>query len=251
MGPDRPARGSLRIYLGAAPGVGKTYAMLAEAHRRVARGADLVVAFVEPHGRVKTAAQVGEPGGRTTPHRPHRGAAFEEMDVDAVLARAPRWPWWTSSPTRTHPAPATRSAGRTWTAARRRHRRHHDGERAAPRVAQRRGRAHHRRPPAGDRARWGRAGGRADRAGRHDAGGAAPADGARQRVRPEKVDSALANYFRAGQPGGAARARPAVARRPGRHGPRGLPRATTASPNRGRPASGSSSRSPARRAART
>ncbi|MGW3248174.1 sensor histidine kinase KdpD, partial [Streptomyces sp. NPDC001070] len=48
------ARGKLRIYLGAAPGVGKTYAMLSEAHRRMERGADLAVGFVEHHGRART-----------------------------------------------------------------------------------------------------------------------------------------------------------------------------------------------------
>src|SRR6188472_538484 len=89
MEPDRPARGSLRIYLGAAPGVGKTYSMLAEAHRRVDRGADVVVGFVEPHGRANTVAQVD--GLEVVPRRTfaHRGAALEEMDVDAVLARRP------------------------------------------------------------------------------------------------------------------------------------------------------------------
>jgi two-component system, OmpR family, sensor histidine kinase KdpD len=49
-------RGALRIYLGAAPGVGKTYAMLGEAHRRLERGTDVVVGFVETYGRVNTAA---------------------------------------------------------------------------------------------------------------------------------------------------------------------------------------------------
>ena len=51
-----PKRGELRIYLGAAPGVGKTYAMLGEAHRRLERGTDLVAAVVETHGRYATGA---------------------------------------------------------------------------------------------------------------------------------------------------------------------------------------------------
>jgi two-component system sensor histidine kinase KdpD len=84
------ARGRLRIYLGAAPGVGKTYAMLAEGWRRRERGTDVVIGFVEPHGRTRTAAQVRDleivPRRRLT----HRGAEFEEMDVDAVLARRPQ-----------------------------------------------------------------------------------------------------------------------------------------------------------------
>ena len=53
-------RGSLRIYLGAAPGVGKTYAMLGEGHRRKQRGADVVVGLVETHGREQTQAQIGD-----------------------------------------------------------------------------------------------------------------------------------------------------------------------------------------------
>ncbi|MFJ2188173.1 sensor histidine kinase KdpD [Kitasatospora sp. NPDC087861] len=83
-------RGRLRIYLGAAPGVGKTYAMLAEAHRRQQRGTDVVVAFVEDHGRRNTAELVE--GLEVVPRRllVHRGAEFTEMDVDAVLARRPQ-----------------------------------------------------------------------------------------------------------------------------------------------------------------
>lgn len=83
-------RGKLRIYLGAAPGVGKTYAMLAEAHRRVERGTDCVVAFVEHHERPRTEVMLH--GLEQVPRRDleHRGAAFTEMDVDAVLARAPQ-----------------------------------------------------------------------------------------------------------------------------------------------------------------
>nr|WP_053736903.1 DUF4118 domain-containing protein [Nocardia sp. NRRL S-836] len=85
----KPRRGELRIYLGAAPGVGKTFAMLGEAHRRRERGTDVVVGFVETHGRAKTAGLVA--GLETVPrrHSTHRGVELTEMDVDAVLARAP------------------------------------------------------------------------------------------------------------------------------------------------------------------
>jgi two-component system, OmpR family, sensor histidine kinase KdpD len=82
-------RGDLRIYLGAAPGVGKTCAMLGEAHRRLERGTDVVAAVVETHGRKK----VGEliKGIEVIP--PHyisyRGGTFPELDVDAVLGRKP------------------------------------------------------------------------------------------------------------------------------------------------------------------
>ncbi|MGW1892966.1 DUF4118 domain-containing protein [Streptomyces sp. NPDC002004] len=83
------ARGKLRIYLGAAPGVGKTYDMLSEAHRRVERGTDCVVAFVEHHDRPRTEVMLH--GLEQIPRREleYRGAGFTEMDVDAVLRRAP------------------------------------------------------------------------------------------------------------------------------------------------------------------
>ncbi|MGW3448015.1 ATP-binding protein [Streptomyces sp. NPDC001076] len=84
------ARGRLRIYLGAAPGVGKTYAMLSEAHRRIERGTDCVVAFVEHHDRPRTEVMLH--GLEEIPRREleYRGAVFTEMDVDAVLARRPQ-----------------------------------------------------------------------------------------------------------------------------------------------------------------
>ncbi|SDO99027.1 two-component system, OmpR family, sensor histidine kinase KdpD [Streptomyces sp. cf386] len=83
-------RGKLRIYLGAAPGVGKTYAMLSEAHRRAERGTDCVVAFVEHHDRPRTEVMLH--GLEQTRRRKleYRGSAFTEMDVDAVLARRPQ-----------------------------------------------------------------------------------------------------------------------------------------------------------------
>src|SRR5262249_46206354 len=83
-------RGKLRVYLGAAPGVGKTYAMLNEGGRRNARGTDVVVAYVETHGRPNTEGQIG--ALEVIPRRKleYRGATFEEMDLDAVLARAPK-----------------------------------------------------------------------------------------------------------------------------------------------------------------
>ncbi|GAA2625887.1 sensor histidine kinase KdpD [Streptomyces axinellae] len=82
-------RGKLRIYLGAAPGVGKTYAVLSEAHRRIERGTDVVVGFVEHHDRART--EVLLHGLEQLPRREvaHRGAVFTEMDTDAVLARRP------------------------------------------------------------------------------------------------------------------------------------------------------------------
>ncbi|SDP16421.1 two-component system, OmpR family, sensor histidine kinase KdpD [Arthrobacter sp. ok909] len=83
------ARGTLRIFLGAAPGVGKTYEMLEEAHRLRERGEDVAVAFALDHGRADTRALME--GLEVIPPRQlsYRGAEFEEMDLDAVLARAP------------------------------------------------------------------------------------------------------------------------------------------------------------------
>lgn len=83
-------RGELRIYLGAAPGVGKTYAMLGEARRRRDRGTDVVVGLVETHGRSKTTALLD--GLEVVPRREvaHRGVTLTELDVDAVLARKPQ-----------------------------------------------------------------------------------------------------------------------------------------------------------------
>src|SRR3954451_3523959 len=83
------ARGNLRIYLGAAPGVGKTFAMLDEAYRRHQRGTDVVVGYVETHNRPRTAAQLRDLEIVARRVMTHRGATFEEMDVDAVLARRP------------------------------------------------------------------------------------------------------------------------------------------------------------------
>jgi two-component system sensor histidine kinase KdpD len=83
------ARGTLRIYLGAAAGVGKTYAMLNEGRRRKVYGEDVVVGFVEFHGRHKTADQLGDL--EVVPRKVfrYRDGDFEEMDLDAVLARRP------------------------------------------------------------------------------------------------------------------------------------------------------------------
>jgi two-component system sensor histidine kinase KdpD len=79
-------RGELRIYLGMAPGVGKTFAMLGEARRRLDRGTDVVVGLVETHGRAKTAELLA--GLEVIPRR-SVPSGLDEMDVDAVLARNP------------------------------------------------------------------------------------------------------------------------------------------------------------------
>ena len=83
------ARGTLRIYLGAAPGVGKTFAMLNEGRRAKERGTDVVVGIVETHGRSHTAEQIGDLEIIPRKRMEYRGTSFEEMDLDAILARKP------------------------------------------------------------------------------------------------------------------------------------------------------------------
>jgi len=83
-------RGSLRIYLGAAPGVGKTFAMLNEGWRRRERGTDVVIGWVETHGRIRTAEQIRDLEIIPRATIVYRGQTFEEMDLDAILARRPQ-----------------------------------------------------------------------------------------------------------------------------------------------------------------
>ncbi|MFF3113223.1 ATP-binding protein [Kitasatospora sp. NPDC057904] len=81
--------GRLRVYLGSAPGVGKTYRMLDEARRRQERGADVVVGYIECHGRRHTEGMLAGLEVLPRVHRSYREAEFEEMDLDGVLARRP------------------------------------------------------------------------------------------------------------------------------------------------------------------
>src|SRR5690242_15706698 len=88
--PEHKKRGIFKLFLGYAPGVGKTYNMLSEGIRRASRGEDVVVGVFETHGRrsiAELAARV-----ESVPRRPidYKGATFEEMDVDAILARKPQ-----------------------------------------------------------------------------------------------------------------------------------------------------------------
>src|SRR5215469_6905970 len=86
----QPNQGKLRIYIGAAPGVGKTYDMLNDAHRMMhQQGIDVVIGLVEPHGREETSARIRDL--EIVPLRviPYRGVELKEMDVDAILARRP------------------------------------------------------------------------------------------------------------------------------------------------------------------
>ena len=83
-------RGGLRIYLGAAPGVGKTFDMLDEGRRRLERGTDVVIGFVETHGRTHTAERIGDLPIVARQKVEYRGATFEEMDLAAILRRRPQ-----------------------------------------------------------------------------------------------------------------------------------------------------------------
>ena len=87
---ERAKRGRLRVYIGSAAGVGKTYQMLEEAHALQKRGVDVVLAFIEPHDRLDTTALIE--GLEVVPRMrvDYRGVAVEEMDLDAVLKRRPQ-----------------------------------------------------------------------------------------------------------------------------------------------------------------
>src|SRR6266852_6800909 len=86
---EKEARGKLKIFLGAAPGVGKTYEMLVAARRAKAAGVDVVAGLVETHGRAETEAQLA--GLEVVPRRQieYKGRKLEEMDIDAILKRRP------------------------------------------------------------------------------------------------------------------------------------------------------------------
>ncbi|MCK9553541.1 MAG: two-component sensor histidine kinase, partial [Aquamicrobium sp.] len=86
---ERESRGHLKIFLGAAPGVGKTYEMLMSGRARLAEGIDVVIGVVETHGRAETEALVE--GFEIVPRRhvPYRGHVLDEMNIDAILARKP------------------------------------------------------------------------------------------------------------------------------------------------------------------
>jgi len=82
-------RARLRVYLGAAPGVGKTYQMLEEAHLLKRQGVDVVIGFIEPHGRADTEMLIGDLEHIPLKRTGYRGVTLEEMDVGAVIRRNP------------------------------------------------------------------------------------------------------------------------------------------------------------------
>ncbi len=88
---EQAQKGRLKVYLGSAAGVGKTYRMLDEAHQLRHQGHDVVLGFVETHDREETAARVGDLETVALRKIPYRGVVLEEMDVDAILARKPEY----------------------------------------------------------------------------------------------------------------------------------------------------------------
>src|SRR5689334_7676610 len=83
-----PAR--LRLYIGAAPGVGKTYRMLEEAHLLKRQSADIIIGFIEPHGRADTEALIGDLEQVPLKIIDYRNVQLKELDVDAIIARRPQ-----------------------------------------------------------------------------------------------------------------------------------------------------------------
>src|SRR5450755_4674614 len=88
-GGGEKAKGVLKLFLGYAPGVGKTYGMLSEAIRRHSRGEDIVIGIVETHGRKGIAELASQLEVVPRKKIDYKGTLFEEMDLDAILARKP------------------------------------------------------------------------------------------------------------------------------------------------------------------
>ena len=87
--PPQKTRGIFKLFLGYAPGVGKTFSMLSEALRRRSRGEDVVIGVVETHGRKAVEELVAQIEQVPRKKIEYKGTVFEEMDVDAILARHP------------------------------------------------------------------------------------------------------------------------------------------------------------------
>ena len=244
-------RGRLRVMLGAAPGVGKTFAMLEEGRRLVDAGKDVVVAVVETHGRAATAALLDGLEVRAAPHgrAPRRRA---RRDGPRRRARPPPRdrPRRRARPHQRARLPQREALAGRRRAARRRHRRDLDRQHPAHRVAQRRRAADHRRAAARDDPGCGAARRRPDRARRpRPAGAARPARGGPRLPGGAGRCGAL-QLLPARQPHGAARTRAALARRRGRQRAASATAPSRASTRSGRRASASSSPSPAARRAR-
>ena len=130
-------RGKLKIFFGYAAGVGKTYAMLEEAHAVLEKGFDVVVGYVEPHTRADTMALVDGLEQISPSTVQHRGISLREFDLDAVLARHPQIVLVDRIGPHERPGlPASEALPGRRGAAARRYQRVHHRERPAPRRAQ-------------------------------------------------------------------------------------------------------------------
>src|SRR5215831_7018961 len=89
--PKASKRGTLKVYMGATVGVGKTYRMLEEAHELRSEAHDVVLGYIETHGRPATAALIRDLEVIPTREIPYRGVVLKEMDVDAILKRRPEF----------------------------------------------------------------------------------------------------------------------------------------------------------------
>ena len=205
------------------PGVGKTYRMLEEGHRRLARGTDLVVGFVEAHGRPHTVELLD--GLEVVPRRriEYRGVVVEEMDTDAIIARDPTVALIDElAHTNVPGSPREKRWEDVEVDPRRRASTSSHAERPAPRQRRRRGRDDHRRARSTsacpDEVLLER---RRDRARRHEPARPPPADEARQRL-PARADAGRARQvLHRGEPDGAPGARPAARGATGRGSARG------------------------------
>ena len=214
---EKGKRGRLLVFLGAAPGVGKTYAMLQRARLLREEGVDVVIGLVETHSRAETEALTR--GLEILPRKTVRwqGRQIEEFDLDGALAP----PAQADHRRRTRPhqragePPSQALAGRRG-AARRAHRRLDRAQHPAPRKPRRRRLAHHRRHRARDRARHRAARRRRHRARRHHLRGADPAPQGRQGLSAGDGQAGAAEVLHPAQSDGAARDRAAPHRGAGR-----------------------------------
>ena len=167
---ERETRGRLRIFLGAAPGVGKTYEMLMSGRARMADGLDVVIGVVETHGRKETEALVE--GFEVIPRRrvDYKGRQLEEMDLDAILARRPdAGPRRRTRPHQRAGQPASQALSRRPGNPGAGHRRLFDAQHPACRKPERRRGADHPRQGSRDGSRFDHRPGRRHRDHRHHA----------------------------------------------------------------------------------
>ena len=212
----RAQRGKLKVFFGAAAGVGKTYAMLEAAREQRADGVDVVVGYIETHGRAETDALLA--GLELLPRRPldYRGTTLPEFDLDGALRRRPHHhPGRRARPHQCAGLPARQALAGRGRAAGRRHRRLHHRQRPARREPERRGGQDHRRRHARDRARLGVRAGRRGRADRSAARRSAAALPRRQGLPPGSGPGGAGQLLPQGQPDRPARAGAAPHRRAG------------------------------------